>query len=218
MYKFIDVIKRLILGMVLIGGPTCLIVLCLIVACCQAIFKTEPDPLDVGNVYMFNQALTRDIVDERGNGFTIVYRSTVMTKDRLMEVLSHKNIDENLDSLRGVVLERFDGDLLDVDIYDFAEVVKYFEIDPKLWVNRILVCGKERKLRYFNPNPNLPDGVTEYDFRTDQGILWIDNRDIFSVSTNDNKIYRYWKVSGPREISDTDEHFTHFTSEQKVKP
>lgn len=218
MYKFISVVKRLILGMVLIGGPTCMVIMCLIMACCQAIFKTEPDPLYVGRQCRFLEELDREVVDESGNGFKIVYCSTWMTINRLMEVLSHESIEDNLDSLRGVVLNHFNGNLLDVDIYNFAEVVKYFEIDPKLGVNRILVCGKERKLRYFNPNPNLPDGVTEYDPRTDQGILWIDNKDIFCGNENAQKIYRYWKVSWPGEISDTDEHFTHFTSKQKVEP
>ena len=110
----------------------------------------------------------------------------------------------------------FGGSLLETDIYDFAAFAREYDVTTAVHIDCIFVTGPGKIAMYSQPNPNLPDGETWIDPRTEQGLQWINHHDIYFCMENEQRVYRYWKCPGIREISLTDERFTHYTTAEKV--
>lgn len=211
--KFMDVFTVL----AAIGPKTCLVVLIALIAVVVACFEDEPDPID--HSINKSQQVVRllDVVDSAHNGFCVHYATAYpVTEERFEEIISRPSLDSAFQCLQHDAPLHFGGSLLETDIYDFAAFAREYDVTTAVHIDCIFVTGPGKIAMYSQPNPNLPDGETWIDPRTEQGLQWINHHDIYFCMENEQRVYRYWKCPGIREISLTDERFTHYTTAEKV--
>ena len=110
----------------------------------------------------------------------------------------------------------FGGNLLNTDICDFALYAYRFPIDNDVRIHNIFVAGKEKMEFYVRPNPKLDNCATWMDFGTEQGTQYLNFHDINVYIPNGGRIYRYWKCRPLLQVSDNDEHFSHFTEDERL--
>lgn len=200
-----------------IGPKTCLVVLIALIAVVVACFEDEPDPID--HSINKSQQIVRllNVVDSAHNGFRVHYATAYpVTEERYEEIISRPSLDSAFQRLQHDAPLHFGGSLLETDIYDFAAFAREYDVTAAVHIDCIFVTGPGKKAMYSRPNPNLPGGETWIDPRTEQGLQWINHHDIYFCMENEQRLYRYWKCPGMREISLTDERFTHYTTEEKV--
>lgn len=200
-----------------IGWKTCLIVLIAVIAVVVMCFEDEPDPLD--HSINKSQLIVRllDVVDSTHNGFRVHYATAYpVTEERFKEIISRPYIDSAFQRLQHDAPLHFGGSLLETDIYDFAAFAREYDVSEAVHIDCIFVTGPGKRAMYARPNPNLPDGETWIDPRTKQGLQWIKHDDIYFCKEKDQRVYRYWKCQGIREISLTDERFTHYTMAESI--
>lgn len=217
MSKFIEKAGDVIAVGSALGCGTCLTVLIIIIGVIKGCVSEDPDPMD--NSINKSQELVEllEVVDSTGNGFRVHYATSyAVTTERYDEICSRQKLKDAFKRIKQEAPQYFGGSLLETDIYDFAAYVKKRDTLPDVHIDCIFVTGPQKEAFYAQPNPNLPDGETRIDPRTEQGLQWIKRYDIYTCMDKGKRIYRYWKCPGIREISSTDERFTHYREAEKV--
>lgn len=191
-----------------------------VIVICIANCADDTDPTDKGWARV-EHVCNLHVLDSTGEGFRIAYvTSKPVTPERLKEIINRKSIDEAMERLKKDAVKHFGGNLLHTDIYDFATFVKKYSIDPILEIHCIFVDGKWKRDLYVGPNPNIPNYAEWIDPNTEQGVLWINSSDVKYSHIRKYRRYRYWKchgLGGLYETSDTDEHFSHFSEDDRIR-
>lgn len=157
-----------------------------------------------------------DVYDSTRNGFRAVYATTrPVTTARLEEIRSRKEVNETFRYIQENAAPYFGGSLLETDIYDFAAYIRRFEIED-VRLHNIFVAGEEKQDMYVRPNPNLENAATWINGMTEQGVQYINADDIYTRTKKSERIYRYWRCSGNRSMSRTDERFSHFSEDERL--
>lgn len=177
----------------------------------------RPDPIDDSINATREVVRHLEVCDNTRNGFRVVYvTSHAVTPMRLEEIRSREPLNAAFDSLQQTAAIYFGGNLLETDIYDFAAYALQFDVDNDVRMHNIFIFGKEKQDMYIRPNPKLKNSATWLNTSIGQGIQYINSEDIYFRRKKSERIYRYWKCSGNRSISRTDERFSHFSETERL--
>lgn len=180
-----------------------------------AVFSPEEDPLDRSATKSRQILKEIYVVDSTFNGFRVSYATiNSVTKARFDEIYSQPAIMDSLERLMELAPRRF-GDMVNLDIYDFADFAKRF--DPAdVQIHNIFVCGSKKESMYIGDNPLIKNPARFIDPATSQGLLYIRSEDIYCPDSTRRKVYRYFQCRGMFQLSDTDEHFSHFSEDERI--
>jgi len=157
------------------------------------------------------------VVDSTYNGFDIVYTTkNAVTKERLEEIYDRPHIREAFQRLKTEAPAYF-GNMVETDIYDFADFAVRHDPDPAIEIHNIFIFGKEKMRIYSQHNPKIENCATWIDVSTLQGVQYLSRDDIYKRREKRRRIYRYWKCFFPYDISAADERFSHFSEKQRIK-
>ena len=171
--------------------------------------------MDVSNMKQRECYDRQYLTDSTRVGFELVwYTTNTVTPKRLKEIQSREPIRKAQKQLLQEAPEHFKHDFFHTDIYDFARYARQFDVDPDVRLVNLFVYGMALEQQYLQPNPNLPDGCTEYNTSTQQGVLYLEENDIYPYNPKAGPTYRYWKCW---RTSTTDERYTHFTTSEYIQ-
>lgn len=215
MNKLVEFINKGCLLVGLIGGTTSMILLIAIIGIFKECVGPKEDPMDI-SIMKQRECYDRHIIeDSTGVGFELLWYTTKpVTPKRLDEIQSREPIRKAQRQLLQEAPGHFNHDFFHTDIHDFARYARQFDVDPDVRLVNLFVYGEKLKRQYLRPNPNLPDACTEYNSSTDQGILYLEEHDIYPYNPEAAPTYRYWKC---RQTSTTDERYTHFTNREYIQ-
>ncbi|MBF0648748.1 hypothetical protein IR083_07940 [Dysgonomonas sp. GY75] len=199
-----------------IGWPL-FIILIIFIGFIRYVFGEEVDPLDRENLITKREIIgLAEVRDSNACGFDVIYITKHdVTPKRAQEIRTRAHIRENIRKLEAEAPLHF-GDMLYTDIYDFAVFAKEYEIDPDIEIHNINVYG-DKCLLYIGENPGIKNSARWYNPNTRQGALYITNMDVYKRCDKAKRIYRYWKCGGLHETSSADEHFSHFSEEERIQ-
>lgn len=195
-------------------APVLFIMLIVFIGIVKACVSDEPD-IERQNA---SQEWVRDIyiVDGGYNGFRIRYfTAEKVTKTELGNITVADSIWQFEEQMQQDALDRF-NDMLHLDIYEFAQFAKNYG-HKDITMECIFVSGPEKEHLYIGPNPKIKNSAKWIDPNTNQGLQWIDHNDIYFYDGKSPKTYRYYKCSYPFDTSATDERFSHFSEDQRVR-
>lgn len=193
-----------------LGG---LILLGLLVKDCVG---SRGDPMDDSILSRREIVSHIEVRDSTGNGFRVVFATRdAVSAARLEEMRSRSAVQETFRLLQQQAPAHFGGDLMPVDIYDFAALAKEY-VPTGLIIQNIFVCGTEKCKLYVRDNPAIENCARWFNFSTEQGNQYLSAEDIYSRTTKQERIYRYWRCSGNHIISRTDERFSHFSEDERL--
>lgn len=194
--------------------PWLTIILIVVIWIFVEIFSPRIDPID--NKHTRKREIISQIcvVDDNRNGFRLHYITKEwVTPERSDEIRRRTSVRDSLERLKMMAPQVF-GDMLMTDIYDFAKFAVRF--DPAdVMINDIFVSGPDKEKLYIGENPRIKNWAKWIDPGTYQGLLYITSDDIYSNRRTRKKIYRYWQCHSIHQISDTDEHFSHFSEDDR---
>lgn len=155
------------------------------------------------------------VVDDKRNGFRVRYiTKEPVTKERWDEIRRRISVRDSLDRLKMLAPQVF-GNMLMTDIYDFADFAVQF--DPAdIRIHNIFVCGPDKEKLYVGENPRIENWAKWIHPGTLQGLLFLRGEDIYCNSAGRGKVYRYYECRGLHQISETDEHFSHFSEDERI--
>jgi len=179
------------------------------------IFSPRVDPRDASAVKSREIVHQIYVVDSTDNGFRVAYATREsVTAERLDEIWSRPAVRDSLERLKWAAPRHF-GSLLHTDIYDFADFAVPF--DPEgVQIHNIFVTGADKERLYVGDNPRLDDEARWINPATAQGLLYLRSEDIYYRASRRRRVYRYFRCRGLDETSDTDEHFSHFTEDERI--
>ncbi|PXV57439.1 hypothetical protein CLV62_15223 [Dysgonomonas alginatilytica] len=179
-------------------------------------FGEKPDPMD-DSINASREIVEHIMVlDSTRNGFRVVYATeNSVTKQRLEEIRNRPVIVDAFKRLKADAPVHF-SNMVETDIYDFAEFAIKYDSDPAIRIHNIFISGSEKVNMYARPNPNIPDCATFINPNTDQGVQYLSHDDIYYRDRVNNRIYRYWKCYGNSSTSSTDERFSHFSQDERL--
>ena len=176
------------------------------------------DPIDNSIMKDVEYVEFLDVLDHENNGFRVVYvTKNAVTEKRFDEIQSRVHIREAFARLRKESVIHFGGSLLNVDIHEFARFARQYDCDDQIKIHCINVQGLKKMYHYIGPNPSIPNSARWMDMWTEQGNQWINSNDVYTSSPDVSTTYRYWKCQYPHETSETDEHFSHFSEENRIR-
>lgn len=186
-------------------------VVCLIVKECTRKYD------DIDNGYSQREIFSTEyVVDSTYNGFEVTYSTKdPVTKYRLQEMYDRKYIRTNIAGMKDSAINHF-GSLLYTDIYDFSDYIRPINIDTNLVIENIFVYGVKKNSLYIGKNPQIKNSATWYNPNTKQGSQYLKHSDIY-YSNGNERIYRYWECYGLFDISETDERFSHFSEDERIR-
>jgi hypothetical protein len=191
-----------------------LIVLICIVKSCM---NSGIDPIDDSIISSRQVVEHLNVLDSTFNGFRVVYATkNNVTGLRLKEIRNREHIRTAFMHLQNDAPVYFGGSLLNTDIYDFAGFAVQYDCDPDIEMHNIFVAGHQKSALYIGKNFRIDRPAQFFDFRTEQGILYLSHDDIYYRRDLDRRIYRYWKCYGNNQTSKTDEHFSHFSEDERI--
>lgn len=190
-----------------------IVIIGMIKGCCD-----DTDPMDNSINKSREFVETVFVLDKRGIGFRVTYITTRgVTKERLDEIQSRGHIQLAFNKMKNDVDKHFTNGLLDVDIYDFAMYARGYDCDDDITINCIFVSGSTKMQHYVGPNPSIPNSARWIDARTEQGNLYIKHQDIYGYERGDSALYRYYQCRCPFDFSYSDEHFSHFSEDERIR-
>lgn len=203
---------------IVIGPTTCIILLILIISSIKSCVGNEQNPIDA-SINKSKELVTQlKVIDDKGDGFRIAYfTSYAVTAHRLEEIRSRKNILNAFKKLQYDAPVHWMGNLLNTDICEFALFARRYNVDSDIYIHNIFVCGVTKMNLYVQHNPGLPGYATWMNFSIEQGNQYLTDEDINYRLPSGEIIYRYWKCNVCNETSDTDERFSHFTEEERLR-
>lgn len=179
------------------------------------IFSPRIDPID--NQATRSREFVRQIfvVDDKRNGFRVRYiTKEPVTKERLDEIQHRTSVRDSLERLKTMAPQVF-GNMLLTDIYDFAGFAVQF--DPAdIRIHNIFVTGPDKEKLYIGENPRIENWAKWIHPGTLQGLLYLKSEDIYCNTAGWGKVYRYHECRGIHQISETDEHFSHFSEDERI--
>ena len=186
------------------------------IALFKSCFAEQPDPMD-NSINKSREIIKHlEVVDSTNNGFRTVFATRhQVTHERAEEISSRSHVQELYNEIRRKAPQQF-GNLLYTDIYDFADHLLQYNIDPDIVIHNIFVHGSKKCNLYVQFNPDIENCATWFDYNTEQGALYLSCDDIYFRISN-KKIYRYWKCFGNNATSLADEQFSHFSETQRVR-
>jgi hypothetical protein len=156
------------------------------------------------------------IVDAGYNGFRIRYfTAEKVTKKELGDITVADSIWQFEEQMQQDALIRF-NDMLHLDIYEFARFAKNYG-HKDIIIDCIFVTGPEKEKLYIGPHPKIKNSAKWIDPNTNQGLQWINHNDIYFYDGKGSKTYRYYRCPYPYDTSATDERFSHFSEDQRVR-
>lgn len=159
-----------------------------------------------------------NVYDKKDNGFRVTFVTNFpVTKARLAEIQSRPHIVRAFYQLQKDAIEHFKNGMLNTDIYEFSQFARHYDCDEDISIHCIFVIGAEKKALYIGKNPQIPNSARWMNSSTEQGNLWINHEDIYGFQPWDTRFYRYWKCQYPFSFSYTDEHFSHFSEEERIR-
>ena len=191
------------------------LILIVVIGICVAVFSPRIDPIDDQATRNREFVTQIFVVDDKRNGFRVQYiTKQSVTKERLDEIQRRSSVRDSLDRLKRMAPLRF-GNMLMTDIYDFADFAIQF--DPAdIRIHNIFVCGPDKEKLYVGENPRIENWAKWIHPGTLQGLLFLRSEDIYCNSAGWGKVYRYYKCQGIHQISETDEHFSHFSEDERI--
>jgi hypothetical protein len=200
----------------LVISPWLFIGLIVFIAIIKSCVEDEIDPIDDSIINSREVVEHLNVVDSTDNGFRVVYATKHnVTKKRLEEIQSRPHIKETFQRLKMDAPLHF-GNLLDTDIYDFADFAVQYDPDPAIELHNIFVCGYEKSNFYIGPNPKIPHPALYFNSGTEQGVQYLNHDDIYFRRRKQSRIYRYWKCYSIHATSSTDERYSHFSEEERL--
>ncbi len=197
--------------------PWILILSIIIIGISKDFFSSKPNPLD--NSVNTNREIVEHVIvtDSSQNGFRIVFATTDnVTKERLEEIQSRPTIQNIFNNMVREASVHFNNNLNITDIYDFAEFVIKYDTIPDIELHNIFIYGKGKTDMYARPNPKIENSATWINPSTEQGVQFIGRNDIYYHRRKKDRIYRYWKCYGIHATSSTDEHYSHFSEDERL--
>ena len=193
------------------------IFLAIIVGMVKACVGDDIDPMD-NSINTSREVVEHVIVtDSTYNGFRVVYATkNSVTPERFAEIKSRAHIQASFEKLKREAPRHFGG-LLETDIYDFAIFAKEYDVDQDIKIHNIFVEGRAKKNLYIGPNPMIEKPALYIDENTDQGVQYLKCDDIYYMGDTTNRIYRYWKCQGIHAMSFTDERYSHFSEDNRIR-
>lgn len=192
-----------------------IILMCIIGTC---IDSSRVAPMDDSIMKGIEYVKHVRVLDKTGNGFRVVYVTTdAVTKKRLEEIQSRLHIISAFLKLQREAPVHFGGSLLDTDIHEFARFARQFDCDDQIKIHCIFVEGLEKMEHYIGPNPKIPNSAKWMNLEIEQGNQWINRSDVYGSDIGTYLLYRYWKCQFPYDTSETDEHFSHFSEDNRLK-
>ncbi|WP_418990758.1 hypothetical protein [Alistipes sp.] len=195
--------------------PWLAVILCAVIWIFVEIFSPRIDPID--NQATRSRELVRQlfVVDDKRNGFRVRYiTKEPVTKERLDEIQRRTSVRDSMERLRTKAPKVF-GNMLLTDIYDFAGFAVQF--DPAdIRIHNIFVCGPDKEKLYIGENPRIENWAKWIHPESLQGLLYLTSEDIYCNTARWGKVYRYHECRGNNQISVTDEHFSHFSEEERI--
>lgn len=215
MNKLVEFINKGCLLVGLIGGTTSMVILIIIIGLIKECVGPKEDPMDVSIMKQRECYDRRYLTDSTGVGFELVWYTTKpVTPKRLKEIQTRDTIRKAQKQLLEQAPVYFNHNFFYTDIYDFAGYARKFDVDPDVRLVNLFVYGEMLERQYLQPNPNLPDACMEYNFLTQQGILYLEECDIYPYNPDARATYRYWKCWRTSKI---DERYTHFTNAEYIQ-
>lgn len=176
------------------------------------------DPIDDSIISSRKAVEHLNVLDSTHNGFRVVYATkSNVTEERLQEIKSRPHIQSAFKRLQADAPVYFKGSLLYTDIYDFAGFAVRYDSDRDIQIHNIFIAGHQKSMLYFGENPKISNPVKNFNPLTGQGIQFISHDDIYFRREKRKRIYRYWKCCGNNATSSTDERYSHFSEEEKLR-
>lgn len=159
-----------------------------------------------------------EVLDKNGNGFRVTYVTIdAVTKPRLEEIQSRSHLRVAFLRLRREAPVHFGGSLLNTDIHDFARFARQYDCDEQIKIHCIFVHGIDKMNHYIGENPLIKNSARWMNVNTEQGNQWINRGDVYASAKGKVNYYRYWKCQVPYCISETDEHYSHFSEDNRLR-
>lgn len=197
-------------------APKLFFLVIVIIMLLKECFGDKPDPMD-DSINASREIVEHLIVaDSTRNGFRVIYATeNSVTKERLEEIRNRPVI---LDAFKRLKVDAplYFGNMIETDIYDFAQFAIKYDSDPAIRIHNIFIYGYQKVEMYARPNPNIANCVTFINPNTDQGVQYLSHDDIYYHDGKNNRIYRYWKCYGNNSTSSTDERFSHFSEDERL--
>lgn len=197
-------------------APWLLIMLIVIIGIIKSCVGSSIDPMD-NNINATREIVDMfNVVDSTNNGFRIVYATeNNVTMERLKEIQNRQHIKDAFSKLKTEAPLHF-GNMIETDIYDFADFAVKYDCDKAIKIHNIFISGKAKTKLYAQNNPKIKDCATWINSGTEQGVQYLKKDDIYLRREKDRRIYRYWKCYGLNEYSFTDERFIHFSEKERI--
>lgn len=197
-------------------APVVAMVVIVLLSLIIPLFEPDVDPLDASPNKTPRIIAEEIVVDSTSNGFRVVYATAKdVTQARYEELVSRRHIKDSLAHLKRDAPLYF-GNMLYADIYDFTLFALSYHPDPDIVLHNVFVFGREKQDLYLGPNPNIDNPAQWINNGTLQGILYINREDILRCTSSSKRVYRYWRCRIPFNRSDTDEHFSHFSEDERL--
>lgn len=159
-----------------------------------------------------------EVLDKNGNGYRVTYATIdPVTKTRLEEIQSRPRLRAAFLRLQREAPAHFGGSLLDTDIHDFARFARQYDCDGQIKIHCIFVHGIDKMNHYIGENPLIKNSARWMNVNTEQGNQWINRSDVYASIKGKVNYYRYWKCQVPYCISETDEHYSHFSEDNRLR-
>lgn len=159
-----------------------------------------------------------EVLDKNGNGYRVTYVTIdPVTKTRLEEIQSRPRLRAAFLRLQREAPDHFGGSLLETDIHDFARFARQYDCDGQIKIHCIFVHGIDKMNHYIGENPLIKNSARWMNVNTEQGNQWINRSDVYASIKGKVNYYRYWKCQVPYCISETDEHYSHFSEDNRLR-
>jgi hypothetical protein len=179
-------------------------------------FEPRRGSLDAGTDRAGRVVAEVMVTDSARNGFRVVYATTdAVTPAKAKEIRSRRHIGDSIARLKAEA-PRYFGDMLTTDIWDFTGFALRFDPDPDVCIHNVFVAGARKQNLYIGPNPAIENPAKWINATTLQGVLYINREDISHHTSRSQKVYRYWRCRIPFNLSDTDEHWSHFSEDDRL--
>ena len=176
------------------------------------------NPLDNSINKQIEYVKQLEVLDKNGNGYRVTYVTIdAVTKSRLKEIQSRPHILTAFLRLQRETPVHFGGSLLDTDIHEFARFARQYDCDNQIKIHCIFVHGLEKMNHYIGSNPKIANSAKWFNVNTEQGNQWINRNDVYGSTEGKANYYRYWKCQVPYCISETDEHYSHFSEDSRLR-
>lgn len=191
----------------LLGGTTSFFILIATVGLFRSCMGYNEIDIDNDIMTQRYEVARHYVTDSTRNGFELLWFTTkAVSKKRYEEIRTRKHIFDSYTNLKIEAGDHFKHNLINTDIYDFAEWAKTYDIDPDVRLVNIWVYGAKYEKLYRQPHPDFPEVHTPWAEQI--GILFLKEDDVYRYNPEALRTYRYWNCEA---TSLSDERYNHVT-------